>query len=264
VAFPQLRLIDYGAASPTVGSAVAVVNASGTPTVTQHVVAKSVSKVFGRTCAKGFDVTPIPPAPLHSSTDAGGGTALSADADDAELLAASAGNNPAAFRRLLDRHLGLALAIARRMLRDDAEAEDIAQEALLRLWRGAATIDVTALGASGVRPWLRRVVSNLCIDRIRAGRRVDVTDAVPEQIEPPTQVVGLTDAELAARVDQALQRLPERQRLALTLFHYQGLSQIEVGAALGVSDEAVESLLARARRSLKTDLKDDWRALLSD
>jgi RNA polymerase sigma-70 factor, ECF subfamily len=189
---------------------------------------------------------------------------LTATADDAALLTACAANNPAAFRGLVDRHLGVALAIARRMLRDDAEAEDIAQEALLRLWRGAATIDLAGLGVSGVRPWLRRVVSNLCIDRIRASRRTDVTDEVPEQIEPATQVSGLTDAELSARVDQALQRLPERQRLALTLFHYQGLSQLEVGETLGVSDEAVESLLARARRALKIDLKDDWRALLFD
>jgi RNA polymerase sigma-70 factor, ECF subfamily len=189
---------------------------------------------------------------------------LTAAADDASLLAASAANNPAAFRILVDRHLGVALAVARRMLRDEAEAEDIAQEAMLRLWRGAASFDLAALGTGGVRPWLRRVVSNLCIDRIRVSRRTDVTDEVPEQIEPATQVLGLTDAELAARVDQALQRLPERQRLALTLFHYQGLSQLEVGEALGVSDEAVESLLARARRSLKADLKDDWRALLFD
>jgi RNA polymerase sigma-70 factor, ECF subfamily len=190
-------------------------------------------------------------------------TAL-ADADDATLLTASAAQDAASFRVLMDRHLGLALSIARRMLRDDAEAEDIAQEALLRLWRGAATMDVASLGSGGVRPWLRRVVSNLCIDRIRASRRTDVTDEVPEQVDQATQVTGLTDAELSARVDRALQRLPERQRLALTLFHYQGLSQIEVGATLGVSDEAVESLLARARRALKADLNDDWRALLHD
>ncbi len=64
------------------------------------------------------------------------------------------------------------------------------------------------------------------------------------------------------RVDAALGELPDRQRLALTLFHFEGLSQSEVGATLGVSDEAVESLLARARRTLKGSLKDEWRDLL--
>jgi RNA polymerase sigma-70 factor (ECF subfamily) len=65
-------------------------------------------------------------------------------------------------------------------------------------------------------------------------------------------------------VEAALAALPERQRVALTLFHYEGLSQIEVGDMLGITDEAVESLLARARRSLKTALKDEWRQLLPD
>jgi RNA polymerase sigma-70 factor (ECF subfamily) len=63
-------------------------------------------------------------------------------------------------------------------------------------------------------------------------------------------------------VDAALKALPERQRLALTLFHYEGMSQIEVGEAMGISDEAVESLLARARRALKALLKDEWQGLL--
>jgi RNA polymerase sigma-70 factor (ECF subfamily) len=63
-------------------------------------------------------------------------------------------------------------------------------------------------------------------------------------------------------VDGALKALPERQRLAITLFHYEGMSQIEVGSVLGISDEAVESLLARARRTLKAALKDDWQELM--
>jgi RNA polymerase sigma-70 factor (ECF subfamily) len=61
-----------------------------------------------------------------------------------------------------------------------------------------------------------------------------------------------------------LKDLPERQRLALTLFHYEGLSQIEVGKILGVSDEAVESLLGRARRALKAELKNEWQQLLPE
>ena len=80
----------------------------------------------------------------------------------------------------------------------------------------------------------------------------------------PSQVRHLAERELGARVDAALQALPERQRLAITLFHYEGMSQIEVGEVLGISDEAVESLLARARRTLKVALKEEWRGLMPE
>jgi RNA polymerase sigma-70 factor (ECF subfamily) len=78
------------------------------------------------------------------------------------------------------------------------------------------------------------------------------------------QFGALAQKDTAARVDTALKALPERQRLALTLFHFEGLSQSEVARTMGISDEAVESLLARARRTLKTALKDEWRQMLPD
>jgi RNA polymerase sigma-70 factor, ECF subfamily len=181
--------------------------------------------------------------------------------DETALLARVASGEAKAFRSLVDRHLPTVLAIARRMLRDDAEAEDVAQETLLRLWRNAAGLE---LGPHGVRPWLRRVASNLCIDRVRSRRNTTVTDSVPEESEPAGQVRHLAERELGARVDAALKALPERQRLALTLFHYEGMSQIEVGEVLGISDEAVESLLARARRALKGSLREEWQGLMPE
>jgi RNA polymerase sigma-70 factor (ECF subfamily) len=181
--------------------------------------------------------------------------------DETALLARVAAGEAEAFRGLVDRHLPTVLAVARRMLKDDAEAEDVAQETLLRLWRNAAGLE---LGPHGVRPWLRRVVSNLCIDRVRARRNTAVVEEVPEESEPPSQVRQLAERELAQRVDTALKALPERQRLALTLFHYEGMSQIEVGDVMGISDEAVESLLARARRTLKAALKEEWRGLMPE
>jgi RNA polymerase sigma-70 factor (ECF subfamily) len=91
-----------------------------------------------------------------------------------------------------------------------------------------------------------------------------VTDEVPEQTIDADQISALAEGDLSARVGQVLRGLPDRQRVALTLFHYEGLSQAEIGETLSISDEAVESLLARARRAVRAALKDEWRQLLPE
>lgn len=182
-----------------------------------------------------------------------------ANGDEADLVLRSGGGDATAFRTLTERHLASVTGIARRMLRDDAEAEDIAQEAFFRLWRTGASLEI---GVAGVKPWLRRVVSNLCIDRVRGRQRLTVVEELPEQAEAPWQQAALEEKDMRRRVDQALKKLPERQRLALTLFHYEGMSQVEVGSIMSISDEAVESLLGRARRQLKADLQSEWQGML--
>lgn len=194
--------------------------------------------------------------PIGSSR--GGGVA---DEDDDQLLARAGGGDAAAFRQLVNRHLGLVVAVARRVLNDEAEAEDVAQDVMLRLWNTGGTLEVQG---AGLRPWLRRVTSNLCIDRIRGRRRTVVTDEVPEQLQEPTQTQQLDERDLGKRVGEVMARLPERQRIALSLFHLEGLSQQEVAKALAVSEDAVESLLARARRAVKAALESEWRDLLPD
>ncbi len=150
------------------------------------------------------------------------------------------------------------LSVARRLLGNDAEAEDVAQETALRLWRNAAKVEV---GDAGLGGWLYRVTSNLALDRLR-GRRKEDPDALDVLTVPPQQQRGLVERDLSARVDAALQALPDRQRAALVLCHYEELSMVEAGDILEISAEAVESLLARGRRALRAALAEEWRGLL--
>lgn len=180
---------------------------------------------------------------------------------DGELLQRVGAGDAAAYRALVERHMPALLRLARRMLRDDAEAEDVTQDALLRLWRGAKSIEV---GTNGVKPWLWRVTSNICIDRMRAKRASAGEDELPDIEIAATQHHRLEQQDLARQVDASLKTLPERQRLALVLFHYQGLTQNEVAEAMEISAEAVESLLARARRTVKGLLADEWKSLLPE
>lgn len=180
---------------------------------------------------------------------------------EAGLLARVAEGDDAAFRVLVDRHVASLVGVARRMLGDGSEAEDIAQEAFVRLWRSASKLEI---GQPGVRPWLMRVVTNLCLDRLRSRRRLQVDAEAPETPVAADQARGLEERQLSERVDAALAALPERQRSALVLFHYEGMSQVAVAAAMDVSEDAVESLLARARRALRGSLADEWRGLLPD
>ena len=151
------------------------------------------------------------------------------------------------------RKLPRLLALGRRMLGDQAEAEDVAQEAFLRALRQAPK---WIPGAARFDTWLHRVTLNLCYDRLRRKREVTMAEP-PDRPDPgPAPDRGLETAELGAQVDRALQALPERQREAIVLCHYQELSNIEAAELMGVSVEALESLLSRGRRALRTALAE--------
>ncbi len=172
---------------------------------------------------------------------------------DEELIGRVGQGDPAAIQALVARKLSRMLALARRMLGDPVEAEDVAQEVFVRAWKQAK---VWQPGAGKFDTWMHRVAMNLCYDRLRRRREI-VTDEPPEQIDPtPNAEAGLVCADISARVQAAVAVLPERQRSALVLCHYQELSNIEAADLLGVSVEAVESLLSRARRALRSSLAD--------
>jgi RNA polymerase sigma-70 factor (ECF subfamily) len=179
---------------------------------------------------------------------------LAAFTDPDEDLVRRVGlGDPAAIQAMVARKLPRMMALAQRMLGDRVEAEDVAQEAMLRAWKQAPH---WTPGKARFDTWLHRVGLNLCYDRLRKRREIP-TEIPPDRPDPgPAPDRGLLVAELGARVDRALQALPQRQREAIVLCHYQELSNIEAASLMEVSIEAIESLLSRGRRTLRQTLSD--------
>jgi len=176
----------------------------------------------------------------------------SSDPDEA-LLARIAEGDAAAIRALVARKLSRVLGLAQRMLNDAGEAEDVAQEAFLRVWRQAPK---WRSGEARFDTWLHRVALNLCYDRLRRRREI-LTDDPPELPDDAPPADHALEAQDTGRaVAAALAKLPDRQREAIVLCHYQELGNIEAAAVMGVTVEAVESLLSRGRRALRATLAD--------
>jgi RNA polymerase sigma-70 factor (ECF subfamily) len=184
------------------------------------------------------------------------------DPTDEALLVLYANGDRHAALALTRRVVPRVLAYAARLLGGDrAEAEDVAQETMLRLWRAAPG---WRQGEAQVATWAYRVATNLCIDRQRAVRRRGLV-ALDSVAEPETDAPGAesrlqTAARLAA-LDAALATLPDRQRQAVVLRHIEGLANPEIAAVLDVGVEAVESLTARGKRALAAALAGEKPAL---
>jgi RNA polymerase sigma-70 factor, ECF subfamily len=150
--------------------------------------------------------------------------------------------------------------IAWRLLRDSGEAEDVTQEALIRMWK---TIPNWKPGRAKFETWLYQVATNLCFDRLRkAGRFVEEGAAPEPSDKAPLADAALTGTGLRARIDVALAALPDRQRTAIVLTHYESLPAKAAGEILGISVDALESLLSRGRKTLRAALADEKYELL--
>jgi RNA polymerase sigma-70 factor (ECF subfamily) len=147
----------------------------------------------------------------------------------------------------VERHGGWAARFVERLTGNAATAEEVVQDGFLRLWHNADRWE----GRSRFSTWFYRVLHNLAVDRLRARGAAfeELDDELPDHRPNPEQAFARMRRDLSVR--EALDQLPERQRAALVLSHYEGLSQGEAAAVLGVSEGALESLLSRARKTLR-------------
>jgi len=166
-------------------------------------------------------------------------------------MARVAAHDRDAFTRLLDRHLAPLQRFLLRLTGNAADADELSQEAMLRVWHHARRWQP---GRVKFSTWLYRIARNLAIDRFRRQRDsdADALDALADQALDA--FAQLEEARRASQLRRAVAALPERQRSALSLCHFDGFSNQEAAAVLEVSVDALESLLARARRTLRTTL----------
>lgn len=186
------------------------------------------------------------------------GTAALADAeaseewDDGRAMQAVARRDARAFRWLVDRHARALFRVAYRMLGDRAEAEDVVQESLLRLWDHAAGWQPSG---GGLPAWLRRIATNRCLDRVRRTQRLS-DEKVPERADDASPADAMLDADARdVAATRALQALPDRQRAAVVLTYYEELGNAHAAEALGMKLKAFESLLHRARAALRAHVE---------
>jgi RNA polymerase sigma-70 factor (ECF subfamily) len=187
------------------------------------------------------------PAELNSVTDT--------ISDDITRVQRVGRGDQRAYRELVDLYLTSITRFALRILNDAGEAEEVAQETFLRLWTEAANFEPRAQP----KTWLYRIARNQCIDRLRKrkshGQSRDVSDTDAGASEDRPSVL-FARKQTAQKVEHALEALPERQRAAITLVHYEGLSGAEACEVLDISVEALESLLTRGRRGLREQLRE--------
>jgi RNA polymerase sigma-70 factor (ECF subfamily) len=167
-------------------------------------------------------------------------------------MSAAAGGDMDAFEELVRRHQHGAINVAWRLLSNEHQAQDAAQEAFVRLLESAPRYRPTAR----FRTYLYRIVTHICIDEYRKRRPDSAEDLSGHHSDDDSPSEAMMRSERVERIREAIAALPERQRAALVLQHYEGLSYGEIAEALQCSPRAVDSLLVRAREKLVEGLGD--------
>jgi RNA polymerase sigma-70 factor (ECF subfamily) len=183
------------------------------------------------------------------------------DRDDVQLMALVSGGDMDAFERLVEKHQALVAGTIGRMLGNNSDVEDIAQQVFVRVWKSASRYVPRAKFTT----WLLKITRNLVFNELRRRKRHAV---LPLQPEPDGEEIQLKDErastpdeslledELRRSIDSAINQLPETQRMAVVLRRYEELSYDEIADVLGQSVPAVKSLLFRARTELRERLRN--------
>ncbi len=195
--------------------------------------------------------------PILQDADAGPTSGRPRDHDDI-LLAAIAKSDERAFRELVERHADRAYGLAVRILRNAADAEDVVQDSLVKVWTNRGTWQS---GKARFSTWLYRVITNRCIDLCRRPRTSDL-EAAPEIVDDADDAVTSIHAgEVNLLLERAMGRLPGQQRIALILSYSDDLSNPEIAEIMETTVSAVESLLKRGRQQLRQILMDKESAI---
>jgi RNA polymerase sigma-70 factor (ECF subfamily) len=181
-----------------------------------------------------------------------------------ELMARVAKGDNDAFEILVNRHQTSVLSLIYRFIGDRTRAKDLAQEVFLRVWQSARSYEPRAKFTT----WIYRITANLCLNELKSSRRKkwlqflrfgdNLENTVEETLvdDRPSPEDLLLAKERSRQIANALQSLPENQRMALILKRYDDLSYQEIARVISCSVSAVESLLVRAKRSLQEKLKN--------
>ncbi len=182
---------------------------------------------------------------------------------DEQLMIRIGGGDRTAYKILVDRHLRPYLVFAARVIQDRAGAEDIMQEAFVRVWKNASKWDQGR--KTRFTTWFYRVVMNLCIDAKRKYKpAVDLAEAYDVQSDEIQPDAHLSEKQMAAEIATALQYLPDRQKMAMTLCYLQGHGNKEAADILGVTTSAMESLLVRGRKKMAELLSAHKKAFIEE
>lgn len=190
--------------------------------------------------------------------------ALLTEADDDTLLERMKADDADAYRVLVERHVDRAYALALRTLRNPTDAEDVAQEALVKAWTHRHSWQA---GKAKFSTWLYRVVFNRCIDLKRSPSNACLDDVAEPEDDQPDSIDAIHRRQIYDRLGDAMATMPEQQRAALTLAYFDDMGNAEIAAVLDTTVQAVESLLKRGRQGLRDRLRRserDIRQVFSD